>query len=100
VRCILDSLAIAFAASLATAADLTGVAMRRVHLLGGGSRVTTLARGTAQATGLPVVAGPAEATSIGNLMVQAVAAGEFESLQSARDAVDHGGNGPVVLEPA
>ena len=100
VRCILDSLAIAFAASLATAADLTGVAMRRVHLLGGGSRVTTLARGTARATGLPVVAGPAEATSIGNLMVQAVAAGEFDSLESARDAVDYSGDGPVVLEPA
>ena len=100
VRCILDSLAAAFASSLATAADLTGVAMRRVHLLGGGSRVTTLARGTARATGLPVVAGPAEATSIGNLMVQAVAAGEFDSLESARGAVDHGSDGPVVLEPA
>jgi rhamnulokinase len=100
VRCILDSLAVAFATSLATAADLTGVAMRRVHLLGGGSRVTTLARSTARATGLPVVAGPAEAASVGNLMVQAVAAGEFDSLESARVAVEHGSNGPVVLEPA
>jgi rhamnulokinase len=100
VRCILDSLAAAFAHSLATAADLTGVAMHRVHLLGGGSRVSTLARSTARATGLPVVAGPAEATSIGNLMVQAVAAGEFDSLDSARGAVDHGSQAPVVLEPA
>jgi rhamnulokinase len=90
VRCILDSLAAAFATSLHTAAELTGVPMRRVHLLGGGSRVGALARGTARATGLPVIAGPAEATSIGNLMVQAVAAGEFGSLESARDAVEHG----------
>ena len=100
VRCILDSLASAFAISLGTAADLTGVEIRRVHLLGGGSRVTTLGRSTARATGLPVVAGPAEATSIGNLMVQAVAAGEFASLESAREAVDHGSDRPVVLEPA
>lgn len=100
VRCILDSLAAAFAASLATAADLTGVKMRRVHLVGGGSRVATLARGTARATGLPVVAGPAEASSIGNLMVQAVAAGDFDSLDSARNCVDHGSDRPVVLEAA
>jgi rhamnulokinase len=99
VRCILDSLAAAFADSLTAVAGLTGVTMRRVHLLGGGSRITTLARATARATGLPVVAGPAEATSIGNLMVQAVAAGAFDSLESARDAVDHGSDGPVVLEP-
>jgi rhamnulokinase len=99
VRCILDSLAVAFSMSLATASDVTGVPMRRVHLLGGGSRVTALARSTASATGLPVVAGPAEATSIGNLMVQAVAAGEFDSIDSARDALDHAGHGPVVLGP-
>lgn len=99
-RCILDSLASAFAAALSVAADLTGVVMERVHLLGGGSRVTALARSTARATGLPVVAGPAEATSIGNLMVQAVAAGAFDSLDSARAAVDHGDDGPVFLEPA
>jgi rhamnulokinase len=100
VRCILDSLADAFATALTVAAGLTGVVMGRVHLLGGGSRVTALARSTAQATGLPVVAGPAEATSIGNLMVQAVAAGTFDSLDSARAAVHHGGHGPVLEEPA
>ena len=87
-------------AALSIAAGLTGVAMERVHLLGGGSRVTALARSTARATGLPVVAGPAEATSIGNLMVQAVAAGAFDSLDSARDAVAHDDGGPVLLEPA
>jgi len=100
VRCILDSLAGAFATALTVAADLTGVVMGRVHLLGGGSRVTALARSTARATGLPVVAGPAEATSIGNLMVQAVAAGAFDSLDSARAAVRHDDHGPVLLEPA
>jgi rhamnulokinase len=99
VRCILDSLAGAFATALSVAAGLTGVAMERVHLLGGGSRVTALARSTARATGLPVVAGPAEATSIGNLMVQAVAAGAFDSLDSARAATDHGADAPVLEEP-
>jgi rhamnulokinase len=99
VRCILDSLAGAFATALSVAAGLTGVAMERVHLLGGGSRVTALARSTARATGLPVVAGPAEATSIGNLMVQAVAAGAFDSLDSARAAIDHGADAPVLEEP-
>jgi rhamnulokinase len=99
VRCILDSLAGAFATALSVAADLTGVAMERVHLVGGGSRVTALARSTARATGLPVVAGPAEATSIGNLMVQAVAAGAFDSLDSARAATDHGADAPVLEEP-
>ncbi len=61
---------------------------------------TALARSTARATGLPVVAAPAEATSIGNLMVQAVAAGAFDSLDSARAATDHGSDGPILLEPA
>jgi rhamnulokinase len=99
VRCILDSLAAGFATALSAAAGLTGVAMERVHLLGGGSRVTALARSTARATGLPVVAGPAEATCIGNLMVQAVAAGAFDSLDSARAATDHGTAAPVLEEP-
>jgi rhamnulokinase len=99
VRCILDSLAAAFATSLHSAAELTGVTMRRVHLLGGGSRVAALARSTVRATGLPVLAGPGEATSIGNLMVQAVASGVFTSLDEARAAVDFGGDEPLPMEP-
>jgi rhamnulokinase len=99
VRCILESLAAAFAASLRSAAELTGVKMRRVHLLGGGSRVGALARSTVRATGLPVLSGPAEATSIGNLMVQAVAAGAFSSLDEARAAVDFAGDEPTLREP-
>ncbi len=99
VRCILDSLAAAFATSLRSAAALTGVTMRRVHLLGGGSRVAALARSTVRATGLPVLAGPGEATSIGNLMVQAVAAGTLRSLGEARAAVDFGGDEPILMEP-
>lgn len=100
VRCIIDSLAAAFASALREASELTAVPMTGVHLLGGGSRVTALARATARATGLPVVAGPAEATSIGNLMVQAVAAGLFDDLDHARAAVDHGDDAPTTLEPA
>ena len=46
-----------------------------------------LNRRTAQATGLPVYAGPVEGTAIGNLIVQMIAGGDFETLQSARDAI-------------
>ncbi|HSQ18879.1 MAG TPA: FGGY-family carbohydrate kinase, partial [Blastocatellia bacterium] len=55
-----------------------------VHIVGGGSRNEYLNQATANATGLPVRAGPAEATVIGNALVQAIAAGRFSSLADAR----------------
>jgi len=75
VRCILDSLAGAFAESIAVAAQLAGRRVRVVHVVGGGSQNALLCQLTADATGLPVVAGPAEATAIGNVLVQARAHG-------------------------
>ena len=71
VRCILDSLAAAFAAAVHEASRLSGEPVDVVHLVGGGSRNALLCQFTADACGLPVVAGPVEATAIGNIVVQA-----------------------------
>ncbi|POX37051.1 rhamnulokinase [Streptomyces sp. Ru73] len=75
VRTILEALALAHARTLREAAALAGREIRTVHLVGGGSRNALLCRLTADATGLPVVAGPAEATALGNVLVQARAHG-------------------------
>ncbi|MEV6792988.1 rhamnulokinase family protein [Streptomyces sp. NPDC051320] len=75
VRCILESLALAHRSTLRRAAELADRDIRTVHLVGGGSRNDLLCRLTADATGLPVVAGPAEATALGNVLVQARAHG-------------------------
>ncbi len=71
VRCILDSLAATFAATVAAASHLSGVEVSVIHLVGGGSQNRLLCQLTADAAGLPVVAGPVEATALGNLLVQA-----------------------------
>lgn len=71
VRCILDSLAAAFAATVEEAATLSGRAIDVVHLVGGGARNRLLCQLVADAAGRTVVAGPVEATAIGNLLVQA-----------------------------
>jgi rhamnulokinase len=75
VRCILDSLAVAFARAVREAASLSGHRVDVIHLVGGGALNGLLCRLTAQAAGLPVLAGPVEATALGNVLVQARAAG-------------------------
>ena len=75
VRCILESLAAAFAAAVWEAAELSGKTVRAIHLVGGGSLNTLLCQLTADRAGLAVVAGPVEATALGNLVVQARALG-------------------------
>jgi rhamnulokinase len=86
VRCILDSLAAAFAYAVHDAARLSGRRVGTVHLVGGGARNDLLCRLTAHACGLPVVAGPVEATALGNVLVQARAtgwiAGDLEGLRA------------------
>lgn len=74
-RCLLDSIAAAYAATLETACALAGRSVDAVHLVGGGARNALLAQLTADACGLPVIAGPTEAAALGNLLVQARAAG-------------------------
>jgi rhamnulokinase len=86
VRSILESLAAAYARSIRDAAELSGHAVEVIHLVGGGSQNELLCQLTANATGLPVLAGPVEATAIGNVLVQARAqgfvAGDLESLRA------------------
>ncbi len=71
VRCILDSLAMAFAETLREAERLSGQQVKVIHLVGGGAQNELLCQLTAAATGVPVLAGPTEAAAIGNLLVQA-----------------------------
>ncbi|MFE7577952.1 rhamnulokinase family protein [Streptomyces sp. NPDC057521] len=87
VRCILESLALAHRRALRQAAGLAGRDITHVHLVGGGSRNELLCRFTADATGLPVVAGPAEATALGNILVQARAHGLAGDLPAMRRLV-------------
>jgi len=86
VRAILDSLAAAFARVVHEAARLSGRQVEMVHLVGGGARNALLCQLTADACELPVLAGPAEATAIGNVLVQARAgglvAGDLETLRA------------------
>jgi rhamnulokinase len=78
VRCILDSLAVAFARTVHEAVSLSGHEVDAIHLVGGGARNALLCRLTARAAGLPVLAGPVEATALGNLLVQARTAGAID----------------------
>lgn len=71
VRCVLDSLAQAHSDAVTAAGRLTGQRVDVVHIVGGGSRNALLCQLTADACGLPVIAGPVEATAIGNALVQA-----------------------------
>jgi rhamnulokinase len=83
-KVILDSLAFRYASLLRTIELLTNQAIEGVQIIGGGSQNTYLNQATANAVGLPVSAGPVEATVIGNVLVQAIAAKRFASLSEAR----------------
>lgn len=90
VRTIVESIAQAFADAVATAARLTGRDLEVVHLVGGGALNTLLCQATADRSGLPVLAGPVEATAVGNVLVQARTHGWFgpdASLETLRRVV-------------
>jgi rhamnulokinase len=87
-RSIVESLAQAFADAAADAARIGGVDVRTIHIVGGGALNALLCRRTADRSGLPVAAGPVEATALGNVLVQARAAGFVDgSLEALRDLV-------------
>ena len=87
VRCIVESLACKFRWVLERAAELTGRAVRTVHLVGGGAANALLCQQTADITGRPVIAGPVEATGVGNLLVQAMADGQLDGVSDLRAVV-------------
>ena len=86
-RCIFESLALSYAHTLADAERIAGRRAERLHVMGGGSKNALLNQFTAEALGRPVLAGPAEATAIGNVLVQAIALGALPSLAAARATV-------------
>jgi rhamnulokinase len=87
VRCILESLALKYRVTLDQLRRVHKGAINVVHIIGGGVRNRLLCQFTANSTGLPVVAGPVEATATGNIMVQAMAMGHVKSLSEIRDVV-------------
>ncbi|SDY69394.1 rhamnulokinase [Herbiconiux ginsengi] len=102
VRSILESLADAYARSIETAAALSGKQVSVIHVVGGGSQNALLCQLTADRTGLPVLAGPVEATAVGNVLVQARAQGLIAgdtSLEGLRAIVAKTFS-PVRYEPA
>ena len=74
-RCIIDSLALTYRVAIRDACHMAGRDIEVIHIVGGGSQNELLCQLTAEATGLPVVAGPVEGTAMGNLLVQARATG-------------------------
>jgi rhamnulokinase len=87
VRIILESLAFKYRKVIEQLEDLTGLSFDQINVVGGGSRNWLLNQLTADFTGLRVVAGPVEATSIGNVLMQAVAAGILGSHEEVRSVV-------------
>ena len=87
MRCIYESLAMKYSYTAETIGKLTGIRPRVIHVVGGGTKDGFLSQMTADACGLPVCAGPEEATAIGNLLVQLMAAGEAKDLFDARAIV-------------
>jgi rhamnulokinase len=87
VRCALESLALKYRSVLEGIQSLTGETIEVIHVVGGGSRNGLLNQFTANACGIPVVAGPVEATALGNVLVQARAAGDIGTLGEIRDVV-------------
>ena len=87
VRLALEALALKYRYVLDALEDLFERRLERIHIVGGGIQNQLLCQFTADATQRPVVAGPVEATAIGNLMVQALGLGEVGSLDEARQVV-------------
>jgi rhamnulokinase len=97
-RCILESLALKYALVIHDLERVTHQPVRRIRVIGGGSKNRLLNQFTADATGKQVVAGPAEATALGNIAVQMAATGRAASLEDARATIDR--SFPVeIFEP-
>lgn len=86
-RCVFESLALAYRDVLLDLQALTGRTIEVIHVVGGGARNRLLNQLTADATGIPVLAGPTEATVIGNALVQLISLGELAHLKEGRQLV-------------
>ena len=98
VRCCLESLALKYRWAIDRLESILSTKIRTIHVVGGGSKNALLCQFTADACGRPVLAGPAEATAIGNILMQAVGRGQLGSIAELRAVVAH--SFPVkVYEP-
>jgi rhamnulokinase len=88
VRAVLESLACKYRVVVEALGRLSGVRVERIRVIGGGSRNRLLNQFTADATGCAVIAGPVEATALGNIAVQMVATSAVSSLAEARDVIE------------
>ena len=98
VRCIDESLALKYRMVLDEICACTGRSYQAIHLVGGGAQSALLCQMTANACGIPVIAGPVEATVYGNLAMQLVAAGAVKDLKEVRSIIRNSEN-MKVYEP-
>ncbi len=87
IRCVLESLALYYRRTLRSMEQLTGRTIERLHIVGGGAKNHLLNYFTANALQVPVIIGPHEATSAGNILVQAIALGHVQSLAEGRQII-------------
>ncbi len=87
VRCIYESLALKYRFAIKQLEENTGKKFESLHLLGGGTKDSFLCQMTADSLGIPVIAGPTEATAIGNIMLQLIALGEIKDVNEARKLI-------------
>ena len=87
VRCVLESLAFKYKCVFDELCSLCSRRISKVHIIGGGSRNRVLCQYTADALGLPVVAGPAEATAVGNIMIQTLSVDKVDSIENVRNMI-------------
>ena len=99
VRCCLESLALRYRTVLDTLSQLSGNTINTVRIVGGGSQNQLLNRFTADACNLPVVAGPVEATALGNVLIQAITIGVIPDLATGRRIIAES-YPPTIIEPS
>jgi rhamnulokinase len=87
IRCVLESLALYYRKTLREIERVTGRKIEKLYVVGGGTKNTLLNHFTANALQIPLIIGPSEATSVGNILVQAIALGHLKSLEEARRVV-------------
>ncbi len=87
IRCIYESLAMKYRYAMEQISENTGKTFNVLHLLGGGTKDSFLCSMTADSLGFDVVAGPTEATALGNIILQLIALGEIDSIKTAREII-------------